>query len=74
MARTHRNREKAGYRTYRRPHTQSEIRQLRGLMDDNNYSRNRDKVRSRTLPTVYDDIRLSALHEDYRWWHHWDSK
>lgn len=48
MSRTHRN---PGYKTYRRPHTQSEIRQLSGLMDDNDYTRNRDAVRSRTLPT-----------------------
>jgi hypothetical protein len=66
MSRTHRN---PGYKTYRRPHTQSEIRQLSGLMDDNDYTRNRDAVRSRTLPTSWEDIHISAFYEDYKWQH-----
>lgn len=72
MSRTYRKGERFNYKAYRHPHTQNEMRKLRALLDDNDYTRNRDKVRSKTLPTVYDDIVRNGVYEDYKWKHHWD--
>ena len=73
MSRTYRNAKKANFYPYRYPKTFNEMKQLEGLMFDEDVElRNRDKAKVHNLPTVYDDIVVSGYKEDYDWKHHWD--
>lgn len=75
MSDTQRNGNSSDYYPYRRPKTFNEIKQLDGIIQDNEVElRNRDKAKIHNLPTVYDDIVKSGCREDYDWKHHWDKE